>query len=118
MIAIEEEYCEAQVYGDYLTKDKKTVFLIKVSITDIGLYINGITAQASDKFPGKGLWVQLPRYNSKGKWYRPIETRGDSPLWLLIERLATQATEQYTEDKQIFGEDEYGKPIDLPDISF
>ena len=87
---------QANVY--YTFKNPKlntTVYLVKVSINDIGVYINSITVQPSAKQPDE-LWVQSPRFNIRGRWVWPIQMQKDSPLWKLIEKLALEAVAEYS----------------------
>jgi len=88
---------QAAVY--YTFKNPKlntTVYLVKVSINDIGVYINSITVQPSTKKPDE-LWVQSPRFNIRGRWVWPLQMQKNSPLWQLIERLALEAVAEYSE---------------------
>jgi hypothetical protein len=69
--------------------------LVKVSLLDIGVFINSITVQPSTKYPDE-LWVQSPRYNIKGTWVWPLQMKKDSPLWMLIEPLALRAVDEFS----------------------
>ena len=87
---------EASVYYTYENpKRKTTMYLVKVSINDIGVYINSITVQPSTKQPDE-LWVQSPRFNIRGRWVWPLQMQKDSPLWQLIEKLALEAVAKYS----------------------
>ncbi len=97
MIGIDEEYADAEVRSDFLNRKTHThMYSVKVSFTDIGFYINGITVEPSPKKPEEGLWVQLPRYKAAGKYRWPLEMSKSSPLWKLIERISRKAVEDYT----------------------
>jgi hypothetical protein len=67
------------------------VFYVKVEI--LGMYISGITVRNSPKFPEKGLWVQMPSYQSGATWKRYIEFSKQSPL-KVIEEKCKEAVEQ------------------------
>ena len=86
----------AEVYYSFVNQKKQTtVYLVKVSILDIGLYINSITVQPSNKFPEK-LWVQSPRFNIRGTFVWPLQMQKDSPMRSLIEELALKAVADYS----------------------
>ena len=95
-IYIDESYAESVVYHSFVNKRHENVYLVKVSFLDIGLHVNSITVQPSPKHPERGLWVQLPRFNSKGHWIWPLQIRKDSPIRELIDRLALQAVDNYS----------------------
>ena len=95
-IIVSPQNAEASVYYTFVnSKRNTTVYLVKVSLNDIGVYINSITVQPSPKQPDT-LWVQTPRFNIKGKWVWPVQIQKVSPLWLLIEKLALKAVAEYS----------------------
>jgi hypothetical protein len=98
LITIDETYAEAEVYKDILTKSHTHMYLVKVSLVDVGMYMTGITVQPSPKRPEDGLWVQPPRYQPRkgGKWVTPVELDTNKPLWELIEKMARKAVADYT----------------------
>ena len=101
-IIIEPKYAEAKVYYDFIHKDKH-VYLVKVSLTDLGVHINSITVQPSPKYPDT-LWVQSPRFNVRGKWVWPLQMPKDGPLWPLIETLALTAVAEFVKgNKEAIG---------------
>jgi len=97
-IIIDESFAEAEVYKDIVTKSHNHMYLVKVSLVDVGMYITGITAQPSPQRPEDGLWVQPPRYQPRkgGKWVIPAEFDTGKPLWQLIETIVRKAVEKYT----------------------
>ena len=95
-IVFHPENTRAEVYYSFINQKKQTtVYLVKVSIMDIGVYINSITVQPSTKFPDK-LWVQSPRFNIRGTFVWPLQMQKDSPLRHLIEELALNAVAEYS----------------------
>lgn len=94
-ITINPVNAEAQVYYDFINAKDKHVYLVKVSLIDIGVYINSITVQPSSKYPDS-LWVQSPRFNIRGKWIWPLQMQKESPLWILIEALALTAVDEFS----------------------
>jgi hypothetical protein len=100
-ISIDESYAEAEVYKDILTKKHTHMYLVKVSLVDVGMYITGITVQPSPKRPEDGLWVQPPRYQPKkgGKWVTPAEFDTSKSLWQLIEKTVLKAVQDFTGNK-------------------
>jgi hypothetical protein len=100
-ITIDESYAEAEVYKDILTRNHTHMYLVKVSLVDVGMYMTGITVQPSPKRPEDGLWVQPPRYQPRkgGKWVTPVELDTSKPLWQLVEKLARKAVADYTGHK-------------------
>ena len=132
MIVINEEYVEADCYMSSVTKAGNTVYMVKISFTEIGLYMSGITVQNSIKFPDKGLWVQPPHYSARGKWVWPIEYSRGSPFRELVESHALEAVSKYQEtandieqprtkknDTVLSGaelEEAMSKPITLDDV--
>lgn len=98
LITIDESYAEAEVYRDILTKKHTHMYLVKVSLMDVGMYITAITVQPSPQRPEDGLWIQPPRYQPRknGKWVTPVEFDSNLPLWQLIEKLARKAVDDYT----------------------
>lgn len=90
------ENTRAEVYYSFVNQKKQTtVYLVKVSIMDIGVYINSITVQPSTKYPDQ-LWVQSPRFNIRGTFVWPLQMQKDSPLRNLIEKLALEAVAEYS----------------------
>lgn len=114
MITIDEQLAEALVYRDLPDKNGGITYLVKVSILDAGLYISGITAKRSPKYPEKGWWVQLPRTQSGGRYFKPFEMDLSSDLWTLIERRTVEAVETYVSQAEVKKDD----PFDLSDIQF
>lgn len=87
---------QAEVYYTFKnTRLNTNVYLVKISINDIGVYINSITVQPSSKKPDE-LWVQSPRFNIRGRWVWPLQMQKDSPLWQLVETLALEAVANYS----------------------
>lgn len=87
---------QAEVYYSFINPKKQTtVYLVKISIVDIGVYINSITVQPSTKYPDK-LWVQSPRFNIRGTFIWPLQMQKDSPLRHLIEELSLDAVAKYS----------------------
>ena len=114
MISIDEQLAEAQVYKDYPDKNGGITYIVKVSLLDAGLYITGITAQRSPKYPDKGWWVQLPRTQAAGRYFKPFEMDLSSELWTLIERRTIEAVELYITQNEPAQDD----PFNLDDIHF
>ena len=56
--------------------------------------------------------------DSKGRWRRPIETSGTSPLYKLVEKLAIEVVTAYTADHYIPTDSDLEKPLTADDISF
>ncbi|HUB94078.1 MAG TPA: hypothetical protein VMB52_06265 [Verrucomicrobiae bacterium] len=96
---VNEDSVEAEVYVTTGTPDTP-VYLVKVSFWEIGVYINGIRVQESPKFPDRGLWVQLPGFNVKGRFYKTIECSKDSPFFELVNRKAQEAVEKYRNENE------------------
>ncbi len=95
-IVFRPETTKAEVYYSFENPKKQTtVYLVKVSIMDIGVYINSITVQPSTKYPDK-LWVQSPRFNIRGTFVFPLQMQKDSPLRHLIEELSLNAVAEYS----------------------
>ncbi len=117
LITVDEAYAEAEVYKDILTRNHTHMYLVKVSLVDVGMYITGITAQPSPKRPEDGLWIQPPRYQPRkgGKWVTPVEFDTNKPLWQLVEKVVTRAIKDYTGNQK----DEVYWPTDeeLADIN-
>lgn len=98
----------SEVYAEVYAKNDKGVMYVKVSFPSIGLYINSITVQQSPKYPGKGLWVQMPRIYI-GKWKHVIEFRNDSPLKDLIHDAVLRAVDQYLHDDLVPVDDDVAR---------
>jgi hypothetical protein len=88
-MTLNEEDITAEVYHQ-----SNGVYYIKVEL--LGMYISGITARISPKFPEKGLWVQMPAYLMSGSWKKYIEFSKLSPLKFVIEDKCKKAVEQTT----------------------
>jgi len=60
-------------------------YRLKISVLDLGIYINGFTARKSDK-NASGWWIQPPANNINGKWVHSIELDKSKSLWVEIEQ--------------------------------
>lgn len=94
-LLIDPTQAKASVYYDFKNAKGNHVHLVKVSFTDLGIYINSITVQPSPKYPGT-LWVQAPRFNIRGTWVWPVQLEKKSPFKKLIETLALKAVDEFT----------------------
>jgi hypothetical protein len=74
---------------------------VKIHLKGLGFYVNSISVKPSPRYPEKGLWVQLPKYNVGGKWISPIEMNGNSHLWKRIEESCRAAAKTWNENEKI-----------------
>ena len=95
-IVIDPKTAEAHVYYDFINAKEKHVYLVKVSLKDVGIYINSITVQPSTKDPTTP-WVQAPRFNIRGKWVWPLQMDTNEQFWLMVKSLALKAVEDFSE---------------------
>ncbi|HSX42713.1 MAG TPA: hypothetical protein VLF59_01370 [Candidatus Saccharimonadales bacterium] len=117
VINIDSDYAEANVYRRTGSSTGSVIYLVKVSFTDIRLFISAIRVQQSKK--DSNWWVQLPVYKVGYQWVKPFETSGDSPFFKLVEQLAIQAVEKDIADNPVFDDELLGRPItveDIPDV--
>lgn len=72
-------YCvEAEVRGDI-----KGVYRLKISILDLGVYVDGFTARHSD-IDDTGWWIQPPARQVGARWISVIEFDKSKTLWVEI----------------------------------
>jgi hypothetical protein len=93
MLEINTAMAKAEVYK----VTNKGVYLIKVRLPDIELYIHGIRVQKS-KYSNQPLFVQLPTYEAEkgsGKWIKPFECAQNGAFKQFIDRVAIEAVESY-----------------------
>ena len=117
IINIDPELIEVEIWNAIPNKQHTTTYMAKVCFTDIGMYINGITAQPSPKYPENDLWVQMPRYFAKGKWRRPVEVRGDGDFMRVVEDKVRKAVRQYMADNYIPTDEELEEALKLEDLN-
>jgi len=65
-------------------------YRLKISVLDLGLYINGFTIRRSE-VNTTGWWVQAPANNKNGKWFNPAEFDKSKSLWVEIEKACIDA---------------------------
>jgi hypothetical protein len=75
----------------------KDGYRLKVSVLDLGLYMDGFRAVRSDRNTG-GWWVQPPAVNVKGKWRSSPEFDKSLTLWQEIEQMCLEAVSEATRD--------------------
>ncbi len=71
----------------------KDGYRLKVSVLDLGLYIDGFRAVRSDRNMS-GWWVQPPATNVKGKWLTTPEFDKSCTLWQEIEQACLEAVRE------------------------
>ena len=71
----------------------KDGYRLKVSVLDLGLYIDGFRAVRSDRNMS-GWWVQPPATNVKGKWLTTPEFDKSCTLWQEIEQACLEAVKE------------------------
>ena len=96
LISFDPGKANAHVYYHFINARQHDVYLVKVDFPDVGMFVNSITVQPSPKNPSK-IWVQQPRFFSKGFWIWPLQFRKAAPLWKLLEKLALEAVDKYSE---------------------
>ena len=84
---------EVTVRNELATKKGKG-YRLKVSVLDLGLYIDGFRAIPSNKNQS-GWWVQPPSNNVGGKWINAVEFDKTKVLWNEIEKSCERAIETY-----------------------
>ena len=121
--SVSEEYVEAEVYRETVSNGTP-LFLVKIKLLEIGVFISGVRVQKSPKRPEEGLWVQMPAVKIGFKYMKIIECAGGSPFFVIVERKAREAVEQYLEGLESYptikdeGKPEDEKPFNLDDIPF
>jgi hypothetical protein len=119
---VHEEYVEAEVYKT-TESNGKPLYLVKIKLLEIGVFIIGIRVSESPNRPEDGLWVQMPAMRV-GKWINIIECTSDSPFLEIVKRKAIEAVESCSGGKdssptikdQVVPDD--GSPISLDHIPF
>lgn len=71
----------------------KDGYRLKVSVLDLGLYIDGFRAVRSDRNMS-GWWVQSPAVNVKGKWLYTPEFDKSYTLWQEIEQACVETVKE------------------------
>lgn len=87
-------YCvESEVRGDI-----KGGYRLKITILDLGVYIDGFTARHSD-FDDSGWWIQPPAKQVGGKWKHVIEFDKSKTLWAEIVNCCLDTINLYEQNK-------------------
>jgi hypothetical protein len=77
----------------------KDGYRLKVSVLDLGFYVDGFRAARSDRSP-TGWWVQPPATRSKsGKWIQCPEFDKQKTLWQEIEAAVAACVAEYERNK-------------------
>jgi len=99
-IQIDPSFAEAKVY-----RESNGFYMVKVSLSDIGLYITGIRVKES-QFDDRPMWVQLPTYKAGRNWIRPFESGEEAEFKLLINELCEAAIREHVDAHSPFDYDE------------
>lgn len=94
-------------------------YRVKVSILDLGLYINGIVVYPPNE--EHDYWsVNEPAQRSRyGKFFKTIEFNRKESLWLELHEACVNAVKQYTSDSdEVVLTDIPDEPINFDNISF
>lgn len=116
---LDEYSIEVEVRGQI-----KAGYRLKVSLTSIGIYMDGFTARESSRNTS-GYWIQPPAREIKGKWVHTPEFSNKTELWQAIEQACIDAINEYERDTdsgldKVYepSESELNEPINLDDIDF
>jgi hypothetical protein len=69
-------------------------YRLKVSVLDLGLYMDGFRVMRSDK-NANGWWVQPPAVLARGKWRPTPEFNKSLTLWQEIEQACIEVVSEY-----------------------
>lgn len=95
-------------------------YRLKVSVTSIGMYVDGFRAVKSDK-NRTGYWVQSPAQKVNGKWIHTPEFSTKTDFWAQLDQSCLDAITDYETDVPSRGKDTVitdisDEPINLDDI--
>ncbi len=94
-------------------------YRVKVSILDLGMYINGAVTQPPNK-AHSDWWVFPPSQNVYGNFITILEFDKKKPLWEELRTACIEATKQFISEEDAGPVDIPGAPIDISyiDIPF
>lgn len=98
----------------------KNGYRVKVSVLDLGVYINGVMVFPPDEVSDQWEVMSPSRLAGRGKYVRIIEFNKKMPLWECIYDACVEAVklERANEAKDIVINDIPDGPISLDDIPF
>lgn len=88
-------------------------YRLKVSILDLGMYIDGWRAMPSIKIAGTW-WIQPPANSVNGKFVSPIEFDKTMSLWKEVQDSIIEAIETYKREAKEHALDGIQTPFGMP----
>lgn len=103
---------EAEVFAE-----KESIYYVKISLLELGMYISGITVRLSPKY--SGWWVQMPYYwnTRSGATKRYVEYSKQSVIKPIIEQECIAAVEHYQAKEEAALERRQSSSIDVDNQS-
>jgi len=96
-------------------KKVKQGYRVKISVLDIGMYINGAITQPPNE-AHSDWWVFPPAQQIYGNYITILEFDKKKPFWQEIYIACIEATQQYISEADVAPLDIPGIPIDIRDI--
>lgn len=96
-------------------------FRVKVSVINLGLYINGMMVYPPNEEKNQGNWMVLTpaRRAGRGRWVHMVEFNKKLPLWEEIYDACVDAAKlEHQFSKDVVIEDIPEGPVDFSDIPF